>query len=91
MPTLDIDLFDDAPKVGDKVEVTGKVKSINEDDGKVEVSYDDVSIVGKKHKKRKNYDRNDDYFDETVTVDREMNPNTQSLDQALSQAFPNTQ
>lgn len=89
MPTLDIDQFDDAPRVGDKVEVTGKVKSINEDDGKVEISYDDVKIV-KEHKKRKKRSDNNPYDDEVV-LEPEMMPQSQSLDEALGQAFPNTQ
>lgn len=91
MPRLDIDLFDEEPKVGNKVRVTGKVESINEDTGMVEVSYDDVKIVDtKKRKKRRDYD--DDFIDdETVIVQNEMEPNTQSLDQALAQSFPNTQ
>lgn len=92
MPNLDLDMFDDAPKVGDKVKVMGKVESIDEDTGEVEVSYDDVDIVGKekKRKKRRSYSRDDDMDDEVV-VDVEMMPNTQTLDQALSQSFPNTQ
>lgn len=92
MPTLDIDLFDDAPKVGDKVRVKGKVKSIDEETGEVEVSYDDVDIVGKekKRKKRRNYDTDDD-FDDEVIVQTETMPNSQTLDQALAQSFPNTQ
>lgn len=89
MPTLDIDQFDDAPRVGDKVEVTGKVKSINEDDGKVEISYDDVKIV-KENKKRKKRSDNNPYDDEVV-LEPEMMPQSQSLDEALGQAFPNTQ
>lgn len=88
MPRLDLDMFDDAPKVGDKVKVTGKVESIDEDTGEVEVSYDDVNIVGKekKRKKRRSYDTDDE-----VVVEMETMPNTQSLDEALSQSFPNTQ
>lgn len=88
MPRLDLDMFDDAPKVGDKVKVTGKVESIDEDTGEVEVSYDDVDIVGKekKRKKRRSYDTNDE-----VVVEMETMPNTQTLDEALSQSFPNTQ
>lgn len=88
MPRLDLDMFDDAPKVGDKVKVTGKVESIDEDTGEVEVSYDDVDIVGKekKRKKRRSYDTEDEIIVETETM-----PNSQSLDEALSQSFPNTQ
>lgn len=87
MPRLDIDMFDKAPKVGDKIKVLGKVDSINEDSGEVEVTYDDVSIVKKSSKKSDDNDSSDD----TVTVDMESNPNTQSLDYALSQSFDSTQ
>lgn len=92
MPTLDIDMFDDTPKKGDKIKVLGKVKSIDEDSGEVTVSYDDVSIV--KKRKKSSSDRDDD--DDDVTIDYTMTqdsmpPNTQSLDQALAQSFPNTQ
>lgn len=91
MPKLDIDMFDDEPKVGDKVRVKGKVESIDEDTGEVEVSYDDVDIVGKEKKRKKNRDNdNDDDVDIVYTQDQ-MSPNTQTLDQALGQAFPNTQ
>lgn len=86
MPKIDIDMFDEEPKVGNKVKVTGKVESINEDTGMVEVSYDDVKIVdAKKRKKRSDND------DETVIVQNEMDPNMQTYDQALASAFPNTQ
>lgn len=95
MPTIDIDLFDDEPKVGDKVRVKGKVESIDEDTGKVEISYDDVDIVGKEKKRKKRRSRdNDNDFDDDVDIiytQDQMNPNTQTLDQALGQAFPNTQ
>lgn len=80
-------MFDKAPKVGDKIKVLGKVDSINEDSGEVEVTYDDVSIVKKSSKKSDDNDSSDD----TVTVDMESNPNTQSLDYALSQSFGSTQ
>lgn len=93
MPTLDIDMFDDEPKVGDKIKVTGKVKSIDEDSGDVEVSYDDVNIVDKddKPKKRRKRRDNRDYFEDEVVVRNEMMPESQTLDQALAQSFPNTQ
>lgn len=93
MPTLDIDMFDEEPKVGDKVKVTGKIKSIDEDDGTVDISYDDVKIVDEKKRKKRRSDRNDDDFidDETVIVQNEMPPNMQTYDQALATAFPNTQ
>lgn len=94
MPTIDIDLFDEDPKVGDKVKVTGKVKSIDEETGEVDISYDDVKIVDeKKRKKRRNRDNDDDDFDDDVeiVVDSQNYPQDQSLDSALMRAFPNTQ
>lgn len=94
MPTLDIDMFDDRPKVGDKIKVMGKVNSIDSDTGEVDVSYDDVSIV-KKNRKKRNRDNDDDDDDNdddvNIVYDPQMDPNTQSLDAALGQAFPNTQ
>lgn len=90
MPRIDIDMFDESPKVGDKVKVMGKVKSINEDTGEVEVSYDDVSIV-KKHKKRDRDDNNDNDDDVEITMDEQVYPESQTLDSALGRAFPNTQ
>lgn len=91
MPTLDIDMFDDTPHVGDKVKVTGKIEEINEDTGKVEVSYDEVDIVGKEKKRKKRRDYNNDDDVDIVYTQDQMSPNTQTLDQALGQAFPNTQ
>lgn len=93
MPKIDIDMFDETPKVGDKVKVTGKVKNIDEDSGEVEVSYDEVSIVEKRKKRsdRNDDDDNDDDMDETMTLDTQVYPQSQSLDAALGQAFPNTQ
>lgn len=89
MPRLDIDMFDDAPKVGDKVKVLGKVESIDEETGEVEVSYDDASIV---KKKRKSSNRDDDDDDDVeIVYDTGMPPESQSLDGAMSRAFPNTQ
>lgn len=92
MPKLDIDMFDNEPKVGDKIKVMGKVRSIDEDSGEVEVSYDDVTIV-KKNKKRRS-DNDDDDDDDVVFVESTKEPgmsNSQSLDAALAQAFPQTQ
>lgn len=90
MPKIDIDMFDDEPKVGDRVKVVGKVKSID-DDGMVEISYDDVSIVKKKRKNRSdNDDDDDDDFEVEVMQTSDMT-NSQSLDEALSKAFPQTQ
>lgn len=93
MPTLDIDQFDETPRVGDKIKVTGKVKSIDEDTGEVDVTYDDVSIVDKKRKKRRNRDNDDDDdVDEVVMFQgEEAPPNSQSLDMALAQAFPRSE
>lgn len=91
MPKLDIDEFDETPKVGDKVKVMGKVESIDEDSGQVEVSYDDVSIVKKRKKNRRDNDEDDDFEEVVVTEEQTMEPNSQSLDAALARAFPNTQ
>lgn len=77
MPRLNIDQFEETPNVGDKVKVIGKVKSIDEDSGMVEVSYDDVSIVGKEESKPK--------------YDKEIMPESQSLDDALAESFTKTQ
>lgn len=88
MPEIDIDMFDDEPKVGDRVKVVGKVKSID-DDGMVEISYDDVSIVRKKRKKRR--DDDDDDFEVVEVMSNSDMSNSQSLDQALAKAFPQTQ
>jgi len=80
MPSLKIDMFDSPPSVGDKVQVDGEVKSIDEKAGTVEVSYDKVTNV-----------------DETAGghPSQGMKPadmgNSQSLDQALAKAFPQTQ
>lgn len=84
MPKLNIDQFDESPNVGDKVRVMGKVESIDEDSGEVEVSYDDVKIVKEKRKKR-------DDEEEVVVEESEEASNSDSLDNALAQAFPNTQ
>lgn len=93
MPMIDIDMFDDAPKVGDKIKVMGKVESIDEDTGEVDVSYDDVKIVKKSKKRRDNDDDDDD--DDTVIVrdsmDPEMMPQSQSLDGALNSYFTRTE
>lgn len=81
MPKLNIDQFENEPKVGDKVRVEGKVESIDTDSGEVEVSYDDVKIVGKKSSSD----------NEKSDEDMSENDNSQSLDKALSQAFPQIQ
>lgn len=89
MPNLDIDMFDSEPKVGDKIKVIGKIKSIS-DEGVVEASYDAVTIINDK-KNRSEDDSNDDSNDNTDYKDDGMPPDSQSLDSALSKAFPNTQ
>lgn len=91
MPILDIDMFDEDPNVGDKVRVTGKVKSIDEETGEVDISYDDVKIVDEK-KRKKRRDNDDDMDDDVeIVVDSQNFPQDQSLDTALMRAFPNTQ
>ena len=81
-------MFDDQPKVGDMIKVMGKVKSIDEDNGEVDVSYDDVSIV-KNMKKSRDSEEGEEGEDEMME-DSTMS-NSQSLDDALSKAFPQTQ
>lgn len=92
MPTLDIDMFETEPKVGNKVRVLGKVKSIDEDSGEVEVTYDKVTIV-KRRKDRKDNDNDDDDDDIIVrdTMETETEPNQMNLDQALANQFGYTQ
>lgn len=92
MPTIDIDKFDETPKVGDKIKVEGRVQSIDEDDGTVEVTYGDVSIMQKRKKRRnRDDDDDDDFTDEVVLQETMMPPESQSLDQALAQTFGNNQ
>lgn len=91
MPKLDIDMFDDSPKVGDKIKVLGEVKFIDEETGEVEVSYDDASIVRKKKRSDRSDDNDDDDDEVTMRMDTEVMPESQSLDSALARAFPNTQ
>jgi hypothetical protein len=88
MPKLNIDEFDETPHIGDKVKVVGKIKSIDEDSGEVEVSYDSVTIVNKNKKDKSDNNDESDYSD---NLDNEEMPESQSLDAALSRAFPNTQ
>lgn len=77
MPKLTVDMFDSEPHVGDKVKVTGVIKSIS-DSGEVEASYDKVEIVNDESKlKYGSQDQSDSTPD--------------NLDEALSKAFPNTQ
>lgn len=86
MPKIAIDQFDSPPKMGDKVTVIGKVQTIDEATGEVEISYDSVKVNGKT---KRNRDSDDN--DESDDLPEEMAPNTQNLDEALSNAFPNTQ
>ena len=76
MPKLNIDDFNETPKIGDVVKVTGKVQSINEDTGEVEVSYDEVTVSDKSKEPK---------------GDDSMNEESQDLDNALAQAFPQNQ
>lgn len=78
-------MFDDAPNVGDKIKVIGKVKSIDEDNGEVDVSYDDVSIVKNMKENMDSEDGEDEMMEDSTMS------NSQSLDEALSKAFPQTQ
>ena len=89
MPTLNIDQFDTEPKVGDKVRVEGKVKSINTDTGEVDVSYDNVDIVNKRKKSSSNSDSTDN-IDNTDKMTTDNNPGM-NLDQALQNSFGYTQ
>lgn len=85
MPNIPLDEFDEAPDIGDKVVVKGKVLSIDEESEEVEISYDSVKIRNekKKRKKRRDYDNDDDDDDDVVFVRDEM-----TVDEALSQSFP---
>ena len=86
MPTINLDEFDDAPDIGDKVIVKGKVLSIDEDTGEVEISYDSVKIRNEKRKKRKNRDNDDDDDDDDdVEV---VYRDDMSVDEALARSFP---
>lgn len=81
MPNISLDEFDDAPDIGDKVTVKGKVLSIDEETGEVEISYDSVKIRGEKKKDKE--DNDDDDNDDEVVVTDEL-----SVDQALARSFP---
>lgn len=84
-------MFDENPKVGDKVRVTGKVKSIDEETGEVDISYDDVKIVKKKRSRDSDNDEDEDDDDVDMVMRPEIFPESQTLDSALGRAFPNTQ
>lgn len=81
MPKLNIDEFDESPKVGDKIRVVGEIKSIDEETGEVNASYDKITIVNK--------EINDD--DTEIETEDEVMPQDQSLDAALARSFPNNQ
>lgn len=66
MPQLDLDMFKNPPEIGDKITVKGKVESIDEDTGSVDVSYDTVTNETKKSTKRSSKDDNDN---EGPTID----------------------
>lgn len=80
MPTIPIEEFDEAPDLGDKVTVKGKVISIDEESGEVEISYDSVKVRNEKRKRR---DRDDDDDDVEVIYRDDM-----SVDEALARSFP---
>lgn len=84
MPTINLDEFDEAPDIGDKVIVKGKVLSINEETDEVEISYDSVKIRNEKRKKRKNRDNDDDDDDDVDIVYRD----DMTVDEALARSFP---
>lgn len=87
MPKIDIEEFDEAPDIGDKVIVKGKVISIDEESGEVEISYDSVKIRDYKKKKRKDRDYDDDDDDDDVVFVRDE----MTVDDALSRSFPPNQ
>ena len=87
MPNLNIEMFENEPKVGDKIKVIGVIKSIS-DDGKVEASYDEVEILDKKAKKDRS-DKEDESNDDSM--DESYDSADLSLDTALEKSFPNTQ
>lgn len=84
MPTIPLDEFDDAPDIGDRVIVKGKVISIDEDTGEVEISYDSVKIRNQKKRKDRDNDNDDDDDDDVEVVYRD----DMSVDQALARSFP---
>lgn len=83
MPNINLDEFDDAPDIGDKVTVKGKVLSIDEETGEVEISYDSVK-VGDKNQNRKDRDYDDEEDDDMDVVVRDE----MTVDEALSRSFP---
>lgn len=84
MPLIPLDEFDEAPDIGDRVIVKGKVLSIDEETEEVEISYDSVKIRNEKRKKRKNRDNDDDDDDDVDVVIRDQ----MTVDDALAQSFP---
>lgn len=85
MPNINLDEFDDAPDIGDRVIVKGKVLSIDEETGEVEISYDSVKIRNQKKRKNRDNDDDDDDDDDVDIVYRDE----MSVDEALSRSFPN--
>lgn len=85
MPTIPLDEFDNAPDIGDKVVVKGKVISIDEESEEVEISYDSVKIRNEKRKKRKDRDNDDDDDDDD---DRVFIRDDVTVDEALARSFP---
>lgn len=86
MPTLSLEEFANPPKIGDKITVTGKVESINEESNEVEVSYDTIKVNNKKSsemKKEKDSDSDDEEETETSTETIE------TVDEAMAREFPN--
>lgn len=86
MPTINLDEFDEAPDIGDKVIVRGKVLSIDEETDEVEISYDSVKISNEK-KRRKRRDNDDDDDDDVDVVIRDQ----MTVDEALARSFPPNQ
>lgn len=82
MPTIPLDDFDEAPDIGDKVTVKGKVISIDEESEEVEVSYDSVKVGDKKQRKKRR-DNDDDDDDDTVFIRDDV-----TVDEAMARSFP---
>lgn len=85
MPKLNVEMFDEAPSKGDEVTIKGKVLSIDQDSGDVEVSYD---VVTSKTKEEEGEDR-EEVMEEKGEEASYKAP--ESLDEALGKAFQKTQ
>jgi len=79
MPKLNIDQFDTEPSVGQKVRVEGEVKSIDQDTGEVEVSYDKVETIDRSESSEENSESSDNSVQGV------------NLDDALKKSFNYTQ